>query len=1090
MSTRFYESDFEEAFLQLLQQDSHWKYSYGDDIHRELTNPLIEEDLTAFLRARYQNERLTSGEIERITARLRNTSGATDYLALRSIVTLYRDGFTFSRDDTSKPDVYINFIDFAHAASNRFRAVNQFPMQGANELRRPDILLFINGIPVCIIELKNPAGPNATIYDAWEQIHTRYWRDIPGLLKFCALSCISDGGTSRLGTSFTPYEHYYAWKKVNNTDKAARGINEVKTLINGALSPERILSIIRDYVYFPDIQKGQQIETALVCRYPQYFATEKLYENIIKHIRTHSDGDGKGGTYFGATGCGKTFTMLFLARQLIRRSRINPTVIIIVDREDLETQSGNLFEESTDYLGDRSVRTIRDRNDLKAELTARQTGGVFITTIQKFCEETGLLTERPNVICFSDEAHRSQTNLGEKLSIVIPEKGNEKNAGAHIRHGFAQYLRDALPNATYVGFSGTPIDETIHVFGEIVLRYTMKESVDDGITVPLRYEARLARVLLDSEKAREIEDWYKQCQEEGESEEKIARSKSAMSRLEVVLGNSDRLERLAADMAEHYEAFSAEQTGMVPKAMIVCANRTIAYDLYKKLEKKRPDWFVPKRVMDESEFDTPEKQAELQNYQPLPMVNLVATRSANDPKDMFALLGDKTHRQMLDREFKKEKSNFRIAIVVDMWITGFDVPSLAVLYNDKPLQRHTLIQTISRVNRTHKGKEYGLIVDYIGIRENMQQALKQYGGDEEEIPDIEFSYSVFANELQILKDLMHDFDSSDFFRDNPLQRLMNLQQAAEYILAHTTTKTPDEKKKDKNTAQGFATLFGGHVRRMKSAYAIVQPAGRLNKEESAWAQYFMAIQSIIRKTTDSGMSIETMNKHVEQMVREALACSGVETALNIGKDEDIFTGKFVEEIDAAKLPHTKFQLLVKLLKKAIKEYKKTNGVAAERFDEKLQKIVEQYNTRDNITFTTEVISDTAHAITEVVNDKVRNLANDLSKLLGDLKNDRESFKKLGISFEEKAFFDILVQQREEHQFEYPDEKAVALSKKIRKLIDNTSIYAGWLNNDNLKSQLYTDILILLYENGYPPEWNQVVFDKVMAQVKNFKKYNT
>ena len=515
--------------------------------------------------------------------------------------------------------------------------------------------------------------------------------------------------------------------------------------------------------------------------------------------------------------------------------------------------------------------------------------------------------------------------------------------------------------------------------------------------------------------------------------------------------------------------------------MIVSSTRPIAYRLHEKLKAIRPEWFKPKRVADESIFDTPEKQAELESYQSLPMVNMVATRGSNDPKDMFELLGDKSHRQMLDREFKKPQSNFRIAIVVDMWITGFDVPCLAVLYNDKPLQRHTLIQTISRVNRKYPGKEYGLIVDYIGIRKNMQEALKKYGGDEEPPPDTEVTYMVFANELQILKELTKDFDASDFFTGGPLPRLLALQRAAEFVLSQLPL--PDDPK------TSFSTIFKGHVRRLKSAYGILQPAGRLSKEETTWAQFFMAVQEINGKTTNTRHSVETMNRVVENMVSEALQCTGIETVLNAEGEEELFSEKFTEEIEKVKLPHTKFQLLVKSLKKAIREYGKTNQLKAQRFDERLQKVIDEYNTRDKLIFTNEVASQTVKAIQKVVNQKLNELTGEVLDLFRRLRKDREEFKRLGITFEEKAFYDILVDQREAHGFEYSDEKCLGLSRKIKALIDNSSVYADWLNNDNLKANLQKELTILLFREGYPPTWNKEVFNKVMEQVRNFKTHN-
>lgn len=1072
MSVGYCESEYEAAMLDLLSSLG-WEQSCGDDLHRKYSEALIVEDQRAYFQQHYPD--FTADELERVIFNLRNTGAATDYLSLRVVASLCVNGLDFNRDDPALPKQHVAYIDFEKPETNIFRAVNQFTFTERGIERRPDILLFVNGIPLCIIELKNPAQRQATIFNAWEQIHVRYKRDIPSLMKFCMLSCISDGGTTRLGTTYAPFEHYYAWKKVENEEKASTGLGEMQALVKGAFSPSRFLEIVRDFVYFPDVQEGQQRETEIICRYPQFFAVKKLYSSILVHLREHG-GDGKGGTYFGATGCGKTFTMLFLARRLIKRTTLSPTILIIVDREDLETQSGRLFESSTDFLGDDSIRSFDSREDLKRELLARQSGGVFVTTVQKFCETTGLLSERGNIICFSDEAHRTQLNLGEKLEIKDGSKDGK--AGAFVKYGFAQYLHDALPNATFVGFTGTPIEETVHVFGPVVDKYTMKQAVADGITVPLKYEARLARIVLDSNKAQEIEDYYSQCEDEGATGEMVERSKRAMSKLEVILGDDDRLERMAKDIVKHYESYVSEHAGIVTKAMIVSSTRPIAYRLHEKLKTIRPEWFLSKRVADETFFDTPEKKAELESYQSLPMVNMVATRGSNDPKEMFNLLGDKTHRQMLDREFKKPQSNFRIAIVVDMWITGFDVPCLAILYNDKPLQRHTLVQTISRVNRKYPGKEYGLIVDYIGIRKNMQQALKRYGGDEEPPADTEFTYAAFANELQILKDMLHGFDASKFFTGEPLPRLLTLQGAAEFVLAQPS-----------QGEVSFSTVFKGHVKRLKSAYGILQPAGRLSKEETTWAQFFMAVQEINSKTTSTRHSVETMNRVVENMVSEALQCIGVETVLNAEGEEELFSEKFTEEIEKVKLPHTKFQLLVKSLKKAIREYGKTNRLKAQRFDERLQKVIDEYNTRDKLIFTNEVASKTVKAIQDVVNQKLNELTDEVLDLFRRLRKDREEFKRLGITFEEKAFYDILVDQREAHGFEYPDEKCLSLSRKIKALIDNSAVYADWINNDNLKADLQAELTILLYQEGYPPEWDEEVFNKVMEQVRNFKTYN-
>lgn len=1077
----YYESEFEMALLELLQEQG-WKCSCGEDFHRRYEDPLIEEEQRLFLNRKYSSEHLSQDELDSIVANLRNTGDATAYKSLRAAFSLYRDGYNFQRHN-SEQTLWINYIDFDNPELNSFKAVNQFSVSYdlGRHTRRPDILLFVNGIPVCILELKNPADENATISSAYDQIHIRYRRDIPQLMKFCALSCISDGSNTRLGTTYTPYIHYYAWKKVENEDaSAAEGVPELKTMVEGAFRPDRLLEILRDYCYFPDLSKGTEEE--LVCRYPQFFATRKLLCHIEAHLHSEN-GDGKGGTYFGATGCGKTYTMVFLSRQLALRSTKvkNPTIVVIVDREDLQDQSNKVFVSSSEFLSCGVVRQIESREDLAMELSMREGGGVFICTIQKFCEATGLINPRANIICLSDEAHRSQTGIGANLRI---EDGSGRKPGVYVSYGFAKYLRDAFPNATYVGFTGTPIDETIHVFGEVVATYTMQEAVHDNVTVGIIYEPRLTKVLLDDEKARQIEDYYSLCYDEGAKLEDILKSKQAMSSLEAIIGNDDRLRRLALDVAQHYEKTCATRPELVQKAMIACSNRKIAYKLYTIFREIRPEWFVSRKCEDESRLSS----AELEKLEALPFINIVATRGDNDPEDMFKTLGDKSYRNFLAAQFKNEHSNFRIAIVVDMWITGFDVPCLTVLYNDKPLQKHNLIQTISRVNRKYQvnvdgeviEKERGIVVDYIGIRDKMLQALKQYGGDNKcaSEDEVESSYKIFREELQILCEMIRDCDLSDFFGDKPLLRLNALHRGAEFVLSRVTPK--DEKVT-------FQTKFKGHVRRLRSAYDICHPAGMLSEEEIAWAQCLMAIYSYINKTSSSQHDLSSMNKVVEEMVNEAISCSGVEMVLKEKPDEEIFSDEFEQSLKEIKMPCTKFQVLVKLLKRAIKEYSQTNLVAAKRFEQMLEQLVEEYNTRDGDAFANAVGAEAVELIQKEVDKKVDSLSDRVLGLLRDLKADKQKFKDLGISFEEKAFYDILVDVRDKHQFEYPDSKCIELSRKIKDLVDQATPYADWKNNGNIKDKLNADLMVLLYKNGYPPLWNNDVYNGIMTQVGNYKE---
>ena len=1067
---KLYESDFEEALVELLQ-NSHWAYTHGDDLSRKLTDPIIEDDLRTYLTARYSLHDLTALELDGIVANLRNVSGQNDYYALQNAFYLYRDGYDFTPQQGTP--FRLEYIDFDNPSRNIFRCVNQFTMVQGKEDRRPDVLLFVNGIPVCIIELKNPTTVTATIRDAHEQICTRYMRDIPSLLKYCALAVISDAAKTELGTPFTPFEFFYEWKKIDNEDSSSKGLDTVRTLVRGALSPERLLELLRDYVYFPDPSDSDDT-TEIICRYPQFFATRKLRNHILNHLRSVG-GDGKGGTYFGATGCGKTYTMLFLARQLALRCKSklgSPTILLIVDREDLETQAGKLFCRSKKYLCDESVCIFDSRSALANEMRLRNTGGFFITTIQKFAESTGLLSDRANIICMSDEAHRSQNNLGSKL--LINDDATKGEIGARTTNGFATYLRTALPNATYVGFTGTPIDETVHVFGDIVDRYTMKESEEDGITVPIKYNPRLARVFMDSEQAAKVEEYYRQCADEGSSPEEIEKSKKAMSSMMVILDNEDRLARVAADIAADYKA-RLQTTNRVQKAMVTCADRKIAFKLYQAMKEVEPSWFEPKKALNELTL-TKEERSKLHD---VAYVNLVCTRNANDPKELYDALGDKDHRKFLDAEFKSTKSNFHIAIVVDMWITGFDVPSLTVLYNDKPLSKHTLIQTISRVNRKYKDKEFGFVVDYLGIREEMKQAMKKYGGEEMQKEDLAVAHEIFSNELKLIQEMLAKLDYTPFFGDNNLARLQFLQNAAEYILAHTVERKGEV---------SFKKRFTEHVKRLRSAYNILNPAGELEEEETKWAQCYMGICSFVQKMTSPTHDATTMNRHVEKMVQQAIFSSGVELLLNDkGTEENIFSEEFIKELNDMKMPYTKFQLLVKLVSKAIKAYRKVNKVQAEKFQTMLEKIIDDYNNRDNLTFTNDVARDTITAVTDVVGDKVNELSNRILNLFDEMNADKKKFVELGISFEEKAFYDVLVNVRDTHGFEYSKERCVELARKIKLLVDDVTIYADFANNNNLKSKLSTDLTYLIYKEGYPPEWDQEVFEKVLEQVQNYKE---
>jgi len=1043
---QFTEEQLENAIIELFKGFDEYKYVHGETIHRKYEDILLEDDLSSFLTKQYSV--LTENEIAKVVSKIKNIPSAPLYAGNRETFWLINEGFDLQRDEPGEIALHINYIDLKTPENNTFKIINQYSVQG-ERLRRPDLLLFINGIPIAIFEFKTAIEEDKTIFDAWKQIHNRYCRDIPKLMKYCFLSVISDGANTKLGSIFTSYEYYYAWNKVNESEKVSNGISALLTMIKGAFAPDRVTAILRDFVCYPD---DSNINLAIVTRYPQFFGAIKMFENIKKHIKPH--GNGKGGTYFGATGCGKTYTMLFLARMIALRERDvfkNPTIVIITDREDLDTQASELFVTSKRYLHDSNVRSIETREDLKQELGGAVNGGVFITTIQKFCESTGLLSERNNIICISDEAHRTQTNTGSKLK--------KTDKGVFTTFGFAKYLRDSFPNATYCGFTGTPIDETIAVFGPVVDSYTMKESSDDGITVRISYEPRLARVILSEEQAKQIQKYYDKCTEEGANPEQVEESKRAMSEMRKILGHPERIERLAKDIVYHYEALCSEKPHVVQKAMIVCADRTLAFKVLKEVIKIRPDWYKPIKAENESDLT----QDKLDKLIPLEKIKMVATQGVDDEKELYDLCGTKEYRQKLDKQFKNNNSNFKIAIVVDMWITGFDVPSLAVMYIDKPLHKHTLIQTISRVNRVFEGKEKGLVVDYIGIRDDMLEAVKIYGGPHENpVDELPISLAIFRNHLALIDQLLHSFNADKFFYGKPLERLVCLDAAAEYV----------QIKKE------METKFMSLSRKLKAAYEICFPSGELTENEISKAQFYLAIRSIIYKQTiGDAPDAEMMNRIVEKMVKDAISCTGIENIVNADEPEDLFSDEMKEQLDKIDLPISKFNALLKLLRSAVTGYSRINKVKAAQFDELLKKVIESYNSRDKLTFTNEVVA-----------DFINGLSDELIKIFDDLKEDKTSFEKMGISYEEKAFYDILVKVRDEHKFKYEDEKCIILAKKIKELVDDKSKFADWSTRDDIKNQLNMDLTILLYKSGYPPDWNEEVFEKVLEQGENFKKY--
>jgi type I restriction enzyme R subunit len=732
----------------------------------------------------------------------------------------------------------------------------------------------------------------------------------------------------------------------------------------------------------------------------------------------------------------------------------SPTIVIITDRTDLDDQLSKLFVSSKEYIGDSMVISVDSRQKLQEELQGRTSGGVYLTTVQKFTEETGLLTDRANVICISDEAHRSQVNLKQK--VVVREDGVQKT------YGFAKYLHDSLPQATYVGFTGIPIDATIEVFGAVVDSYTMTESVKDGITVNLVYDGRAAKVMLNDERLREIEEYYAQCENDGANEHQIEESQKAVAKLDVIIGDPDRLRAVAADFIEHYETRVNEGATVAGKSMLVCSNRYIAYDLYKIIIDLRPDWAIARIVADGVELTDDERE----KLKPIEKIRMVMTRNKDDKDskpELYKMLGTKEDRKELDRQFKQVKSNFKIAIVVDMWLTGFDVPCLDTIYIDKPIQQHTLIQTISRVNRVYEGKERGVIVDYIGIKNNMNKALAKYTNFKaEEFEGVEQSVIIVKDQLDVLAQMFHSFNKNDFFNGTPKEQLNCLRSAVEYV----------------QLTEELEIRFMAAVRRMKKAFDLCASSEDISDTERDHIHFYVAVRSILFKLTKGNApDITQMNARVREMIAEAIQADGVESLFETGKhiDIDIFSDEYLAKIASIPLPNTKIKMLQQLLSQAIDEFRKVNKIKGVEFADRLKRVVEDYNNRRK---------DEKYA-NEVLDD----VADQLAALLEQLKEERNSFVGMGICFEEKSFYDILKAVAEKYEFSYPDDKLIHLSQEVKKIVDDKARYTDWAKRDDIKAELKVDLILILAENGYPPVPQDEVFKEIFEQAENFKKYS-
>ncbi|MDU5081604.1 MAG: type I restriction endonuclease subunit R [Bacillota bacterium] len=940
-------------------------------------------------------------------------------------------------------------IDFHNIDNNEFLVANQFTIV-ENEERRPDLIIFINGIPLVAVELKSASDENVGIEEAFNQIQT-YKKDIPSLFNYNAFCILSDGINAKVGTITSNEARFMNWRSIDGETIEPFSSPQYEVLFKGMLAKERLLDIIENYILFQESKEeekdfyGNKIGDKktiikIMAAYHQYFAVKKAIEKTKE--ATSEDGDRKIGVIWHTQGSGKSFSMVFYTARLVKELN-NPTIVVITDRNDLDDQLFETFAKSEDILRQTpkqaDVRKLteaqksqqlgnnsKEINGLYDLLNDRESGGIIFTTIQKFTPEDGdmpVLTDRKNVIIIADEAHRSQYGLEPKTDIKTGE----------VKYGYAKYLRDALPNASFIGFTGTPIDledrSTTAVFGNCIDTYDMTRAVEDEATVKIYYENRIIKLETDDEELTKIDDEFEEVTE-GQEDFEREKNKAKWSRLEAVVGSPNRIKKLAEDIVEHYEENSKTIDG---KAMIVCMSRRICVDLYDEIVKLRPDWHS----------DDLDKGK----------IKVVMTGSAADNEKLQKHVGGKQRRDTLAKRMKDNDDELKIVIVRDMWLTGFDVPSMHTMYVDKPMKGHNLMQAIARVNRVFKDKSGGVIVDYLGILESLKRALKQYTDSDKKNTGIDTSVaiSIMLEKLEILQDMMHGYDYSKYMGTSQADRIRAITGGMDFILG----KPEKEQKEFKNIAIELA-----------KAHSLCAATDE-GKEKALEVSYFKAVKASLSKLQEKSTqrkSKKEIEARLAQMLERSIISEDVIDVFDVmglkRPEVSILSEEFLEEVRGMKQKNLAVEMLKKLLEGNIKSMERTNLVKSEKFSEKLKKALNKYRNQ---------------AITnaEVIEELIR--------MAHEIKKANEEEKELGLSEDEIAFYYALTADDAVRK-SMDDEILKKIAQELTQAIRN-NITIDWSIRRSAQAGMRRIIKRLLAKYDYPPEEAKNALKVVMRQAE-------
>ena len=1009
MSGYYTEADYENSIIELFQNMG-YRYVYGPDIDRDFCSPLYEDELNAALQR--LNPSLPVQALEDALFKLKNFENA-DLVQKNAVFMEYiQHGIEvryFANGEEQSDIVYL--VDYNNPEKNSFIIANQWTFI-ENSNKRPDIILFLNGLPVVLVELKSPSREETDASEAYTQIRN-YMHEIPSMFTYNCICVMSDHLTSKAGTITSGEDRFMEWKTKDGSYENTQ-FAQFDTFFEGIFEKERLLDIIKNFICFSNDGLNR---FKILAGYHQYFAVKKAIEST-KHATLT---DGKGGVFWHTQGSGKSLSMVFYAH-LLQEALDSPTIVVLTDRNDLDDQLYGQFAKCKDFLRQEPVHA-KSREHLKTLLEGRQANGIIFTTMQKFEEADAALSDRRNIVVMADEAHRGQYGLAEK---VVMTKDDDGNPIAKRVVGIARIIRNNLPNATYIGFTGTPISSkdrsTREVFGDYIDIYDMTQAVEDGATRPVYYESRVIKLKLDEHTLKLIDAEYDIAANYAE-DSVIERSKRELSQMDAVLGNEKTINSLVDDILDHYENYRADL--LTGKAMIVAYSRPIAMKIYDRILALRPGW--------------------------KDKIAVVMTDTNKDPEEWRKVIGNKHYKEQLAKRFKDNNDTLKIAIVVDMWLTGFDVPSLATMYVYKPMNGHNLMQAIARVNRVFEDKEGGLVVDYVGIASALKQAMNDYTTrDKKNYGDTDITkvaYPKFLEKLSVCRDLFHGYDYSKFTTGTELERAKVLSGAVNFIV-------DVNKGKEKEAFEKEALL----LRQALSLCASLAKA-----EERFEAAFFEAVRVMVVRLTNQGhgrtMSLPELNKRINDLLKSSIKSEGVLNLFSDVKDEfSLFDPKFLDEISKLKERNLAVELLKKLISEQVQIYRHSNVVKSEKFSEIIQRTMNRY--LNGMLTNEEVISE-------------------LIKLAKQIAEARKEGQELGLTADELAFYDAITKPQAIKDF-YENEELIAITKELADTLRKNQTI-DWQKREPARAKMRMIIKKLLKKHKYPPEGMDDAVQTVMTQ---------